>query len=249
MTDLFSLTGRNLLISGASRGLGCAVARDAARLGARLTLVARGQADLDETLATLDGEGHQAIAADIATPEGRRQILERITPLDGLFNTAGTFGHLTPFHLEQEKSLRNVMEANFFAPLLFLQALLKAKRIANEASLVFTSSVAVGTCPIASAAYAASKAALSAAMRSVALDVARRGIRVNTVAYGYVMTPAMSEIGLAPERLLQPPLPVPAPEAVTGAPLFLLSPASRWMTRSNVAVDGGVTLRQNLSLL
>src|SRR5262249_34508821 len=115
------LNGRNLLITGASRGIGRCLAEKASALGARLVLTARSAPDLDSLADSLRQAGHDVwgIAADVTDPDDRRRLVEsaveKLGGLDALINNAGvaSFGH---FDTSSEQVLRTVMEVNFFAP-------------------------------------------------------------------------------------------------------------------------------------
>ena len=110
---------------------------------------------------------------------------------------------------------------------------------------MFINSVAAGGSPEATAYYSAAKAALLSLLRSVGSEYARRKMRFNSVAYGYLRGETMERLGITEERLTLAPLGAPMPAEVVGAPLFLLSDASRWITRKTFVVDGGVNLKQH----
>lgn len=246
--QLFRLDGKTLLICGASSGLGRAIALDAARLGAQLIVVARREALLDSLLAELEGQGHRRLCLDLASEEGRALLAAEARNLDGMVYAAGSLGKLVPFHLLREDLLEEQYRANALLPLLVTRALLAAKAVRNGASLVYLVSAGARISPPASAAYSGSKAFLAAALRSVALDVVKKQIRINSVMYGYVLTDAMQQLAVSDDVKAMAPLGLPEPEAVTGAPLFLLSDSGRWMTRSSMTIDAGLTLRQKVGI-
>lgn len=236
------------MVCGASRGIGKAIAEGAASLGASLILVGRNAQPLHEVAQSLPAGEHQVIAADLSSDEGRLHVVTATPPLDGLVIAAGSMGKLTPFHLLQEQDISEQVANNVTPPLLLLQQAIAQRKLGSTSSVVLVGSVGAATCQQASAAYTLSRAAIIAGLRSVALDVARRGVRVNYVNYGYVGTAALDALHVSEERIKDIPLGLATPEDAAGAVLFLLCQGSRWMTRGFITADGGVALRQSLRM-
>jgi NAD(P)-dependent dehydrogenase (short-subunit alcohol dehydrogenase family) len=249
MTDAFSLEGKTILVTGSSSGIGRAVAKALAREGAKVFVTGRNPERVAETLAEMEGSGHISLVADLTIPDELKSLVAATPVLDGLVLNAGVIPKLIPFNSVDSRHLAEVMNINFTAPAELLNQLLRAKKLANDSSIVIVNSTAAFLGPSATAVYSAAKAALAALSRSVALDVHRRRIRSNCVAYGYVKTDLT--MNTVPEKMLElVPLGPPNPDEVevTGPILFLLSGASRWITRTMIIVDGGISLKISLGM-
>lgn len=244
LTDAFALTGKTLIVTGASSGIGAAVATLCAKLGATLVLNGRDSERLEATLAGLSGTGHVALAGDLTEAATRTALLEAFPAYDGLVSCAGTAA-LVPFRMSTEKHLQQMLSVNFIAPISLAQQLLYKRRLRDGASLVFVSALSARAAPQAAAAYAASKAALEAAVRTLALEHAKQRIRANCIAPGYVDTPMLKGLGSSADmsdKIALVPLGTVAPDDIATAAAYLLSNASRWVTRSTLTVDGGLSL-------
>ncbi|EKC61732.1 3-oxoacyl-[acyl-carrier-protein] reductase, partial [human gut metagenome] len=184
----FSLAGKRVLVTGASSGIGRAAAIECARAGAELLITGRDEERLLATLQALDGGPHRAVAADLTDPEGIERLVDKARGLDGVVHSAG-IACSRPFPFVGRKVLDGVMEINFYAPAELTRRLLRASAVGRGASLVFVSSVAgLGCSAPGESAYAASKGAVSALARGMAIDLAPKGIRVNSVCPGVVET-------------------------------------------------------------
>lgn len=240
----YSLEGRNVLVVGASSGIGRACAILASQMGARLVLSGRDEVRLQDTLSALEGDGHLVRHLDLADLDGLPAWVQSLDSIDGLVHSAG-IAQVVPFRMISDRHIQSQMDINFKAPMLLTQALLKAKKINSQASLVYIAAVAQHTAPVGSAGYSATKGALISAVRSLALEAAKQRIRANCVSPGYVRTPMFDRltattsvddfVKLAPLGLIEP-------EEVAPSVVYLLSQASRWVTRSNLVVDSGLTI-------
>lgn len=240
----YSLDGRTILVTGASSGIGRACATLASQMGARLLLTGRDATRLQETLTALDGDGHLAHVMDLNDAAALPAWVQTLDPIDGLVYAAG-IAQVAPFRMMSQRHIQSQMDINFKAPMLLTQALLKVKKINPKASLVYLSADAHHVAPVGSAIYSATKAALISAVRSLALEVARQRIRANCVSPGYVRTPMFEGLTAttAVEELVKlAPLGLIEPEEVASCVVYLLSEASRWVTRSNLVVDSGLVI-------
>lgn len=213
-------------------------------MGARVILSGRDQGRLEQTAALLAGAGHELRPLDLADDAALPPWVERAELLDGAAHCAG-IAQLSPFRMISAGHLDAALGVNLRAPLLLTQALLRARKINANASLVFVTAVADHTAPAGSAAYSAAKAGLDAAVRSLAVETARQGIRANCVSPGYVKTPMLEKLAMSSsiEDLMRlSPLGLIEPEEVASAVVYLLSPASRWVTRASLVVDGGISV-------
>ncbi len=244
--DPFSLSGKTILVTGASSGIGRGVAVTCADQGATLIVSGRNKDRLDSTLASLSGSGHRAIAAELTNAEELKQLADTCAPIDGFFFSAG-IAAIAPFRLITEKHLRSVMAIDFDAPVMLTQRLLQQRKVRAGGSIVFNTAIAVQNSPAGSAIYSAAKAALNAASRSLALEVAKDRIRVTCLQCGYVQTEMLDrlkESGMDPAELAShTPLGIGTVQDAANAAIFLLSDASRWISRTALTADGGLSLR------
>lgn len=245
----FSLAGKRVMVSGASSGIGRQIAISCAAMGAQLVVTGRDPKRLAETVELLAGDGHQSIAADLQDAEDLARIAAEAGELHGLVHAAGV-ARLAPFRMISKKHIDEIFSVNLFAPLLLTRTLLAKKRILGGGSIVFIGSVGSHIGPVASTVYAASKAALLGAMRSLAREVVDQGIRANLIAPGFIRTPMLEQLGAGGAKLEDlidhVPLGLGEPEDVANAVVFYQSDASRWMTRTFFIIDGGMTAMMSI---
>lgn len=242
----FSLEGKTILITGASSGIGRATAVVCSQYGGRVVVTGRNEVRLTETLAMLAGEGHETVACDLTSDEDIKTLVGKLSKLDGIVHCAGTQQTCITKMLDKA-TLQRLMDTNFFSAAVLNAALMKAKLLVKGSSVVFVSSAAASrVAEVGNAAYSASKGALTAYSRVLAAELAPRNIRVNTVAPGMVRTALMDKFDVTEEEFLenekQYPLGYGKPEDVAYAIVFLLSDASRWITGTDLLMDGGLTL-------
>ena len=247
MYNPFSLENKTILVTGASSGIGKAIAIECSKMGAQVVITGRNEQRLQETYKQLEGTQPAYIVADLTKKEDIETLVSQINSLNGLVNCAG----LTipkPFKFLQEEDIQEVMTVNFNAPLLLTQLLIKKKKLQKASSIVFISSIS-GTkvSAIAESVYSASKAAIDGFCKGLALELAPQQIRVNTVNPGIIETNIFSGGQISEEQLQQNITKYPLkrygkPEEVAHAVVYLLSDASSWVTGSNLLIDGGYTL-------
>ena len=240
--DKFSLLGKTILVTGASSGIGRGIAIACAEQGANVVLNGRNVERLNDTLNALAGEGHQVIAADLVDTTQRQALVEQAPVLDGVVHCAG-IGSRVLCKMLEEQDVTKVMQANFEAPVLLQAELLREKKIAKEASIVFIASVAATMPSVGNAIYSASKAAIIAYAKCLAQELANRKIRVNCISPAMVWTD-LALVGATEEQLREAEQNYPLkryarPEDITGAAIYLLSDASSWVTGSNMELTGG----------
>jgi len=244
MENPFSLQQKTILVTGASGGIGSAVAKACAHMGARLVLTGRNQERLHETFSLLEGKDHVVITADF-TKELTAGFVESLPTLDGMVHAAGISKRL-PLRFINGSELDSVMQANFTSAVELTRLLYKSKKLQQGCSLVYISSVASSYASLGHIMYMSSKAALNAFVRGVALELAPHQIRANAI------MPGMVETGLSPvidnEMRQQDMVNYPLgrygrPDEVASAAVYLLSDAAAWMTGSFLTLDGGLTLR------
>ena len=244
--DPFSLEGKTILVTGASSGIGRQVAITCAEQGAVLVITGRDTDRLGETLSALSGSQHRAIPADLVASKQRAELIDQCGAIDGLFFSAG-IAAIAPFRMISEKHVDQLMAIDFEAPVMLVQRLLQQRRINDGGSIVFNTAIAVHISPAGSAIYSAAKSALHAAARSLALEVAKSRIRVNCLQLGYVRTPMLKRMlssGVDVKEAEEiSPLGFGNPTDAANAAVFLLSDASRWISRTTLTADGGISVR------
>ena len=246
MSHPFDLTGKTILVTGATAGLGRQTAISVSQMGARLIVTGRNEERLADTFSRLQGEGHLAISAELALEESRSAFVNKLPALDGIAHCAGVT-LLHPFKFSDERRFREVYAANVEAPLFVTQGLFKSKRLKAGASIVFVSSISPKVGTKGHAIYSGSKAAVHGISRVLAHELASSRIRSNCVSPGMVQTEVA--VGMAnqisPELLAldeaRYPLGYGAPEDVANAIIFFLAPASKWITGVDLTMDGGLT--------
>jgi NAD(P)-dependent dehydrogenase (short-subunit alcohol dehydrogenase family) len=244
--DPFSLVGKTILVTGASSGIGRQVAISCAERGAKLVISGRNPDRLNETLTSLSGVDHRAQVADLTKQSDIDALANATNSIDGLFFSAG-IAVLAPFRMITIEHIRKLMQIDFEAPILVAQSLLKKKLIREGGTIVFNTSAAAHISPVGSAIYSGAKAAVNAAARSLALEAARSKIRVNCLQLGYVETGMLADLSKAgmniEEMTGQAPLGLGTVSDAANAAIFLLSDASRWVSRSIFTADGGMSVR------
>lgn len=247
----FSLAGRRILVTGATGALGRAAALAAARLGADLVVAGRRPDALSavaEACRTAGAPTATPWAGDLAEPEARDRLARESGELDGLLVASG-ITLVKPFRVGTAADWQRVIDTNLSATVFLTHALLRANRFRPGASLLYLASIAARLGAPAHAFYSASKGGLVAFVRTLALELAPRGIRANTISPGLVRTPMADQMaaGLteaqAEEYARQYPLGLGEPDDVAHLACYLLSPAARWVTGQDWAIDGGLSIR------
>lgn len=240
----FSLKDKNILVTGASSGIGRAIAVECSRLGANVTITARNVYKLQETLSLIQGDSHRVISADISTSEGIDSVVGEVPVLSGVVHCAG-IGDRTLGKMIREKDISRVMNINFNASVLLQRLLLKKKKIENKASVVFIASRAPFAPTIGNSLYSASKAALIAYAKVLSLELASLGIRVNCVCPAMVWTELVekdADMTGVDYRELEKSYPLKRygkPEDIAYLVDYLLADCSEWMTGSCIDITGG----------
>lgn len=244
----FALNGKVVLITGASSGIGRAVAKMAASMGATCVINGRDEGRLNETLQSMEGS-HSAFAGELA-PEFIASLVKNAVrergAIGGFVHCAGIVKTL-PFRSTEISDLREMMGVNLEAFWLLTQAILKRGNFAQGLSVVGIGSIASERGAPGKTAYSASKGALISLIRALAAEYARQKFRFNSITLSFVRTPMFDAARALYEdeekfnkALLSPyPLGVGEPEDVAAAAAYLLSDAARWVTGSVFSIDGG----------
>ena len=243
----FSLKNRTILVTGASSGIGRATAIECSRLGAHMILTGRDNSRLQQASEELEDGRHLSIAADLTQEDQLLNLVDQLPIVDGVVLCAGQ-GTVVPFKMADRKKINPVFEINYFAPVELLRLLIKKKKLANESSVVFVSSIGgVDSITIGNSIYGASKAAFNSAMRFCALELAPKKIRVNSVCPGMVNTNLIKGGAVSDEQHQADMQKYPLkrygePEDIAHGIVYLLSAASSWVTGHSLVIDGGYTV-------
>lgn len=243
----FSLTGKTVLVTGASSGIGQATAIECSKLGAKVVICARNAERLNETFSQLEGDGHQQIIAELTSADDIARLVEESPVLNGAVLCAGK-GLTLPFPFCDRGKYDDIFDINFFSPVEILRLLVKKKKVAKESSVVFVASIGgVEKYSPGNAIYGASKAALTSTMKFCARELAAKKIRVNSVNPGMTNTKLIQRGTLTDEQLKADMETYPLkrygePNDIAHGIIYLLSDASSWVTGHTLIIDGGISI-------
>ena len=239
----FSLVGKQILVTGASSGIGKGIALACAKMGATVIMTGRNAERLNEPLSLMPVGDHKAISADLTKAEDIDRLVDELPKLDGFVQCAGVGSRVACKYVTQE-TINHTMNPNFEAPVLLQSALLKKKKINKGASIVYIASIAAWSPSLGNGIYSASKGAIMSYAQCLAQELAPRLIRVNCVCPAMVWTDLVLQEGITREDLQEDEKRYPlkrygTPEDIANLSIYLLSEASCWMTGSNIEISGG----------
>ena len=252
MINPMELTRRRILVTGASSGIGRQTAITLSQLGANVVLVARRKEKLEETLSLLEGERHKYYSFDLTKIDEIEDFIKCMVSEDGAFDGVAYCAGIStnrPLNMYTYDKLHALMLINFYAFFELVRVISHKKNFNKGMHIVAVSSTASVKGNSAQTAYAASKAALDSAVRCMAKELHGKGIYVNSVLPSMIKTEMYQQyasrsgsIGsydlVMAERQY---LGVGEPVDIANSIAFLLSPASRFITGTQLAVDGGYT--------
>jgi Tropinone reductase 1 len=245
----FRLDGIRALVTGATKGIGLAIAHDLADLGAIVTIVARNQADVENAIKQCEGTGRKmhGIAGDVASMDGRKAVVDfavkSMSGLDVLVNNVGTNVRKKTIEYSAEE-YAFLMETNLTSTFEMSRLCHPFLKESKAASIINMGSVAGERSLPTGAPYAMSKAAMGQMTRSLAVEWAPDGIRVNCIAPWFIKTPLTDPILGKTEFMDKVIARTPMnrlgdPDDVSGIVAFLCMPAASYITGQTIAVDGG----------
>lgn len=244
----FSLDNKRILITGGASGIGKATALLCARMGAEIVLIDLNEQGLKKTSEEIGKESTLFYSLDLTNLEELDSVITVLPKLDGIVSNAGiVYSLLAKFN--EPEDMRRIFNINTFSHINLIQGLIKGKKLNKGASIVFTSSMSGVYCGLAGGSlYGATKAALTGYSKALAIELAPRSIRVNTVHPGMIQTPLTSNTSLSHELLEEDAKHYPLgrygkPEEVAAAICYLLSDATEWMTGTQLLIDGGYSLK------
>jgi 3-oxoacyl-[acyl-carrier protein] reductase len=241
------LKGQKILVTGGSRGIGASIARELAAEGASvaLTYVSREDAAL-EVLKSLPGAGHLAIQMNVSDEASVEKAIEQLmaawSQIDGVVNNAGVTKDTLLLRMKTE-DFENVLDTNLKGTFLVTRGVLKPMIKARKGSIVNITSVIGQTGNAGQSNYAASKGGVVAFSKSVAAEVASRGIRVNCVAPGFINTEMTGVLTDEQKKTIMGEIPlgrIAEAQEVAQAVSFLLSGRASYITGHTLSVNGGM---------
>ncbi len=247
MDSVFGLSKKNILVTGASSGIGKAIAIQCAKQGANISLIARNQNRLQETLEVLEPSQHSIFVADLGNEDSIIKMVETLPELDGIVLNAGIVKTM-PVRFAKKDAIDDMFNVNIKGSILFIQQLLKHKKIKSNASICFISSAASNKVTLGNAIYSATKGAVNSFTKALALELAPKQIRVNAILPGFVETALLDDSSITQEQLNIHKNNYPIgrfgrPDDIAFLTIYLMSDASEWMTGSLIPLDGGYTIK------
>jgi NAD(P)-dependent dehydrogenase (short-subunit alcohol dehydrogenase family) len=243
------LSGRNILVTGASSGIGKGIAIFLSKVGANIIMAARNEEKLKETYNELEPGNHSYYLIDLNNLSEIEGMIDDICSdgrkLNGIVHSAG-ISRTIPIQYLKLDDLKSIMSINFYSFVELVKHFSKRKYNDNGGSIVAISSISSKVGAKGLAAYSASKGALDTAIRSIALELAAKNIRINSIAPGMIKTQIYDgliqlvnnkdfETNLKKRQILG----LGDPEDVACATAFLLSDAAKFITGTSMVVDGG----------
>ena len=248
MNNPFTLEGKTVLVTGAASGIGRATAIQCAEMGAKVLLVDLNENGLQETQKMIAREDSEYRALDLTDLEKLTEMVSTLPKLDGVASNAGIVLSLLA-KFSEPKDMERIFKINTFSHINLVQQLINQKKLNKGASIVFTSSMSGVYCGIAGGSlYGATKSAILGYTKALAIELAPRGIRVNTIHPGMIETPLTSGTALSKELLEEDAKNYPLgrygkPEEIAYSIVYLLSDATVWMTGSQLLIDGGYSVK------
>lgn len=242
--NAFDLTGKKILITGASSGLGRQAAITLSQYGAQLFITGRNREKLQETLQSLQGKNHEIIIADLAEEKDIQALADHIPKLNGVLYSVGV-SSIVPAAYLQKDEIEKVFDTNFKNILYLNTSLLRKKKFENAASILFISTISAKYPFVGGSLYVSAKTAMEGYARVLALELAKKKIRVNCLRPAFVKGSMLEETreqlsdGVIKQIDKKQPLGLGEPEDVANTIVFFMADASKWITATNLVLGGG----------
>ncbi|HBS85217.1 MAG: hypothetical protein A2W91_01895 [Bacteroidetes bacterium GWF2_38_335] len=239
------LNGKIILVTGGSSGIGSQCAVTLSNCGAKLIITGRNEANLRETMNKLSGEGHKFFTTDLTKEDEIDDLISRLPKLNGVVFSAGV-SQPRPTKFLNKKLIDDTFSVNVISVILLCGKLQSKKLLNHGASLVFISSAATKYPYIGGAMYTASKCALDGYVKVLAMELAPKKIRCNTISPNFVKTPLLgAEENIIMEEAIEKHknihlLGMGEPQDVASAVAFLISDEAKWVSGGNLFLGGGV---------
>ena len=242
------LEGRVALVTGGSRGIGLAISELLAEAGACVAVVARNGERAAEAAASLPGSGHAGYACDVADGTAVSATVEAVEAdlggVDILVNNAGITRDNILLRMKDEE-WNEVIDTNLRGAFFMTRAVYRGMMKRRDGAIINVSSVVGLMGNPGQANYAASKAGLLGFTRSVARELASRGVRCNAIAPGYIRTDMTADLTEEQTQALLSGIPMQRlgdPADIAGVVRFLAGPSARYITGQVLSVDGGMVM-------
>ena len=240
---MFDLNDKTALVTGASGGIGGAIARALAEQGAQLVLTGRRREALDSLAGQLPGTA-RVLVADLSSSEGIAALVSEIGPLDILVNNAGLTRDNLALRMKAEE-WQSVLDVNLTATFRIIQAVLKGMMKQRYGRIINITSIVGVTGNPGQANYAASKAGMIGMTKSLAAEVASRGITLNCVAPGFIKTAMTDALSDSQQEALRSAIPMQrmgSVEEIAAAVAFLASEEAAYVSGQTLHVNGGMAM-------
>lgn len=244
----FSVEGKTILITGAASGIGKATALLCAEMGAKLILLDLNEEGLNKVQNEIYNGDVMTLAINLTDFDSLKVMVSGLPKLDGVVSNAGIFYSMMA-KLSEKKDMEKIFEINTFSHINLIQQLMEQKKLNKGASIVFTSSMSGVFCgAVGGSLYGATKSALAGYAKALAIELAPRGIRVNTIHPGMINTPLIHSAALSQDVLDEDMKNYPLgrygePEEVAYSIIYLLSDATKWVTGTQLLIDGGFSVK------
>lgn len=247
------MKGKVFIVTGATSGIGLDISKTLLRAGAKVIAFSRNNARYNESLHKWAAENAfedrvHWYSIDFSRTESLSDFdFASIPIVDGFVNSAGSIS-LVPLRSSSFKDNQSLLATNLNSPIEFTRLLLKHRKISNDSSLVYLSSIngtVIGT--KAHSVYAASKGAIKGFVLALSNELSAKGIRVNAIAPGMVRSEMHQDVTLSISKQNMEmyeksyPLGIGEVADISGLLMFLLGDSSRWLTGQTIVIDGGVT--------
>lgn len=253
MKNPFSLDGKTILVTGASSGIGRQCSIDISNSGANVILLGRNQEELDNTVNLCNRDvkcttfsfdlGNLSEIGSLV-----KDIVSKCGPIDGFLHAAG-IQKTIPYGSCKMDNYHSLYDVNFLSAMEIIKNISKKSNKGENPKYVLISSITGVVGRPGVVAYSASKGAMIAAVRTLSIELASKGININCISPGTILTPLMQNMleSLTEEQQQKRKegflLGLGQPSDISYSAIFLLSDAARWITGQNLIVDGGYTVQ------